>query len=50
MFIDGEWRAALNARTFQVSNPATGEKLADVPDGGAGDAEYLDTKLAGFAI
>jgi succinate-semialdehyde dehydrogenase/glutarate-semialdehyde dehydrogenase len=34
MFIDGEWRQAPGNRTFEVRNPATGEKIADVADGG----------------
>ena len=39
MYIDGEWVDAISGRTFSVTNPATGEHLADVPDGGAEDAE-----------
>jgi succinate-semialdehyde dehydrogenase/glutarate-semialdehyde dehydrogenase len=38
MFIDGAWCAAEGGRTFPVTNPATGEKIADVPDGGRADA------------
>jgi succinate-semialdehyde dehydrogenase/glutarate-semialdehyde dehydrogenase len=34
LFIDGEWRQAPAGRTFEVRNPATGEKLAAVADGG----------------
>ena len=34
LFIDGEWRAAPGGKTFAVQNPATGEKLADLADGG----------------
>ena len=34
MFINGSWCAADNGKTFQVNNPATGEWVADVPDGG----------------
>ena len=38
MFINGEWVDAISGRTFAVTNPATGERLGDVPDGGADDA------------
>ena len=38
MYIDGEWAAATGGATFEVLNPATGEKIADVPDGGRDDA------------
>ncbi len=33
MFIDGKWRQAQNNAKFDVFNPATGEVLAQVPDG-----------------
>ena len=39
MYINGEWLDAISGRTFPVTNPATGEHLADVPDGGVEDAE-----------
>ncbi len=35
MYIDGAWRDS--DRTFPVSNPATGARLADVPDAGPDD-------------
>jgi len=38
MYIDGEWVRAEGGGTFDVTNPATGEKIGDVADGGAGDA------------
>jgi succinate-semialdehyde dehydrogenase / glutarate-semialdehyde dehydrogenase len=38
MFINGEWCAAAGGKTFEVTNPASGEKIADVPDGGQADA------------
>ncbi len=38
MFINGEWVEAISGRTFAVTNPATGDHLGDVPDGGADDA------------
>lgn len=36
MYIDGQW--AKTKGTFEVTNPATGEKIADVPDGGQEEA------------
>ncbi len=39
MFINSEWCAAVSGKTFDVTNPANGEKIADVPDGGQADAE-----------
>ncbi len=38
MFIDGAWTEARSGRTFPVVNPATGEEIGRVPDGGADDA------------
>lgn len=38
MFIDGTWRDALDGSTFEVTDPATGEVLGEVPDGGREDA------------
>ena len=37
MFVDGQWREG--SSTFEVLNPATGEKLADVADARAEDIE-----------
>ena len=34
MFVDGEWIEAATGGTFRVSDPATGEVIADVADGG----------------
>ena len=39
MFIQGEWVEALSGGTFDVTNPATGEVIGTMPDGGAADAE-----------
>ena len=36
--IAGRWSAALDARTFEVRDPASGELLAEIPDSGAADA------------
>ena len=38
MYIDGEWRQAANGATFEVTNPATGEVIGKVADGGRDDA------------
>jgi len=37
-YIDGQWRAAASGQTFAVSDPATGEAFAQVPDSDAADA------------
>ncbi|HDR8950630.1 NAD-dependent succinate-semialdehyde dehydrogenase [Burkholderia vietnamiensis] len=36
--IDGSWRAALDGRCFDVTNPATLDTIAYAPDSGAADA------------
>jgi succinate-semialdehyde dehydrogenase/glutarate-semialdehyde dehydrogenase len=36
-YIDGQWVGADSAQTFAVTNPATGETLASVPDAGAAE-------------
>lgn len=38
LFIDGDFRSALNGATFAVDNPATEEQIAEVADGGVADA------------
>src|SRR3990172_8703058 len=38
MLIGGEWLPAEGGRTFPVINPATGERLAEVPYAGAAEA------------
>ncbi|MGU3291724.1 NAD-dependent succinate-semialdehyde dehydrogenase [Williamsia sp. M5A3_1d] len=38
LFIGGSWSAAESGATFAVENPATGEQIATVADGGAADA------------
>lgn len=38
MFINGEWSEAASGRVFDVTNPATGERIGEVPDGDAPDA------------
>jgi succinate-semialdehyde dehydrogenase / glutarate-semialdehyde dehydrogenase len=37
MLIDGAWREGSTGRTFTVHNPATGEVIAEAPDGGLDD-------------
>lgn len=39
MFINGQWTTSNTGETFTVLNPATGDILATVPDGGAKEAE-----------
>jgi succinate-semialdehyde dehydrogenase/glutarate-semialdehyde dehydrogenase len=39
MFINGAWVDAVGGGRFEVTNPATGQVIGDVPDGGAADAE-----------
>lgn len=36
--IDGQWRDAASGATFEVHNPATGEVVATIADGGPADA------------
>jgi betaine-aldehyde dehydrogenase len=39
MLIDGEWVSAASGRKFEVTDPATGQAIADVPDGAAADVD-----------
>ena len=39
MLIDGEWTPSAPERLFDVKNPATGEVIARVPEGGAADVD-----------
>ena len=39
MFIDGAWCEAASGATFEATNPATGEVIANVPKGGRADAD-----------
>lgn len=49
MFIAGEWCEAEGGKTFAVTNPATGEEIAQVPDGGQADAaRAIDAAAAAF--
>ena len=38
MFIAGEWIDATSGRTFPITNPANGDEIGTMPDGGAADA------------
>ena len=49
-FIAGEWRAA-TGRTLDVTDPATGARIAQVPDSGADEARSaVDAAHAAFAL
>jgi succinate-semialdehyde dehydrogenase / glutarate-semialdehyde dehydrogenase len=49
MFINGQWRNAHGGQTFEVTNPATGEVLAKVPDGGHEDTlDAIESAHAAF--
>ena len=39
LFVGGEWRDASSGETFEVTNPATGETVATLPDGGRTDMQ-----------
>ncbi|SPJ30665.1 aldehyde dehydrogenase [Falsiruegeria mediterranea] len=43
-FIDGAYRPAISGKTFETSNPATGEKLADIAACGAEDVDFAVEK------
>ncbi|MGR6981653.1 NAD-dependent succinate-semialdehyde dehydrogenase [Testudinibacter sp. P27/CKL/0425] len=43
-YIDGKWRAAISGETMAVVNPATGEKIAEVPK--MAEQEALDAVVA----
>ena len=50
MFIDGEWCRAAGGGVFEVTNPANGETIAEVPDGGRADAaRAIDAAHRAFA-
>ena len=38
MYIDGKWVAADSGKSFDVTNPATGDVIKQVADGGAAEA------------
>ena len=41
LFINGQWREAVNKNTKEVLSPSTGECIAIVQDGDAHDAEVV---------
>ncbi len=47
LFIGGSWRTADSGKTFEVLDPATGQVIADVSDGGTADAEAAMAAAAG---
>jgi succinate-semialdehyde dehydrogenase / glutarate-semialdehyde dehydrogenase len=49
LFINGSWVPAASGRTFESRNPATGEVLGEVADGGAGEArDAVEAARAAF--
>src|SRR6266852_703666 len=38
-FVEGEWRAPVEGKYFETTDPSTGEKLADVAQGSAADVD-----------
>jgi succinate-semialdehyde dehydrogenase/glutarate-semialdehyde dehydrogenase len=51
-YVDGQWCAAASGKTFAVTNPATGERIAEVPDMGAAETrraiDAADAALPGW--
>ena len=39
LFINGQWSDAASGRTFETPNPATGDTLARIAEGGAEDID-----------
>jgi len=49
-FINGEWRQANSGKTFEVSNPSTGQVLAAVSDMGASETrEAIESANKAFS-
>ena len=49
MYIDGNWCEADSGARFKVHNPATGDILDDLPDGGASDTvKAIDAATKAF--
>ncbi len=49
MFINGQWKQSADGTTFDVLNPANGEKIQEVPNGGVAEArEAIDAAEAAF--
>src|SRR5436309_10157376 len=50
LYIDGDWRDASGGETLEVEDPATGEALCEIADGGPEDARAaLDAAVAAQA-
>ncbi len=50
MFIDGKWTTAEAGRVFASTNPATGEVIDEIPDGGSADTvRAIDAAENAFA-
>ena len=47
MYIDGQWTHAKSDAVFDVFNPATQDKISEVPDGGRDDADITAKKHLG---
>src|ERR687890_5509 len=43
LFIDGEWVDSASRKTFAVYNPATGDVLTEVAEGGAAEIDARET-------
>lgn len=51
MYINNKWVDAASGRFFSSSNPADGQVIGDVPDGGAADTiKAIDAAAAAFTI
>jgi succinate-semialdehyde dehydrogenase/glutarate-semialdehyde dehydrogenase len=51
IFINGEWQDAKSGKTFAVKNPATGDLLANVADGGVPETrEAIEAAHAAFPM
>ena len=50
MFVDGEWIEASDGGAFAVSDPATGEVIAEVADGGPREAARAVTMFRKAAL
>lgn len=50
MYINGHWTDAIGGATFEVTNPATGDIIGSMPDGGSFDAEAaIEAAASAFA-
>jgi succinate-semialdehyde dehydrogenase/glutarate-semialdehyde dehydrogenase len=46
MYIDGHWIAAADGTSFNISNPANGDLIGTLPNGGRDDAEHAISAAA----